>query len=70
MQAFTALLHSAVKCGEADLAAEVCQELRAEGFPLERSVYHTILEVYLKLGRWEDTLAVLATMQAQACPEP
>ena len=70
MQAFTALLHSTVKCGEPDLAAEVCQQLLGEGFPLERPIYHTILEVYLKLHAWEDTLAVLATMQAQVRPAP
>jgi pentatricopeptide repeat protein len=58
-----------VKCGEADLAAEVAQQLRQEGFALERPVYHTMVEVFLKLGRWEDALWVLADMKAQVREE-
>lgn len=62
-------MNSTVKCGEADLAVDVCQQLRQEGFQLERPVYHTVLEVYLKLGRWDDVLGVLADMQAQVCAQ-
>ena len=64
-QAYTALLNSAVKCGEAELAADVYVQLRQEGFTLERPVFHTVLEVFLKLGRWDDALGVIADMHAQ-----
>ena len=64
-QAYTALLNSAVKCGEAELAADVYGQLRQEGFALERPVFQTVLEVFLKLGRWDDALGVIADMHAQ-----
>lgn len=54
-----------MKGGEVELAAEVAQQLQQEAFPLERPVQHTMLELYLKLGRWEDALSVLADMKAQ-----
>ncbi len=70
MQAYTALLNSAVKCGEAELAADVYGQLRQEGYALERPVFHTVLEVFLKLGRWDDALGVIADMHAQVCRPP
>lgn len=65
MQAYTALLGSAVKCGEAELAVDVYGQLRAQGFQLERHVFHVVLEVFLKLGRWQDALSVMDDMAAQ-----
>lgn len=64
-QAYTALLGSAVKCGEAELAVDVYSQLRAQGFQLERHVFHVVLEVFLKLGRWQDALSVMDDMAAQ-----
>ena len=54
-----------MKCGEAELAADVYGQLRQEGFALERPVFQTVLEVFLKLGRWDDALGVIADMHAQ-----
>ena len=54
-----------MKCGEAELAADVYGQLRQEGYALERPVFHTVLEVFLKLGRWDDALGVIADMHAQ-----
>lgn len=64
-QAYTALLGSAVKCGEAELAVDVYSQLRAQGFQLERHVFHVVLEVFLKLSRWQDALSVMDDMAAQ-----
>lgn len=68
-QAYTALLESAVKCGEAELAVDVYGQLRAQCFQLEPHVFHVVLEVFLKLGRWQDALSVMDDMAAQVlCP--
>jgi len=36
-----------------------------QGFELERHVYHVVLEVFLKLGHWQDALGVMDDMAAQ-----
>jgi len=68
VQAHTALLGSAVKCGESELAADVYGQLRAAGFVLTRQVFHAALEVFLKLGRWQDAVGVMDDMTAQGLP--
>lgn len=65
MQAQTALLGSAVKSGETELAAEVYQQMSASSEPLSKQAFQVALEVFLKLGRWKQALAVLAQMTAQ-----
>lgn len=44
---------------------DVYSQLRAQGFQLERHVFHVVLEVFLKLGRWQDALSVMDDMAAQ-----
>lgn len=60
-----ALLGSAVKSGETELAAEVYQQMSASSLPLSKQAFQVALEVFLKLGRWKHALAVLAQMTAQ-----
>jgi pentatricopeptide repeat protein len=47
---------------------DVYSQLRAQGFQLERHVFHVVLEVFLKLGRWQDALSVMDDMTAQVVP--
>lgn len=54
-----------MKCGESELAADVYGQLRAAGFVLTRQVFHAALEVFLKLGRWQDAVGVMDDMTAQ-----
>jgi pentatricopeptide repeat protein len=44
---------------------DVYGQLRAQGFQLERHVFHVVLEVFLNLGRWQDALSVMDDMAAQ-----
>lgn len=63
-QAYSALLHAAVKCGETDLAVDVYGQMGREGMPRERSIYITLIEMFVKLGRVNDALSALADLHA------
>ena len=55
-QAYSALLHAAVKCGESELAVDVYGQMGREGMPRDRAVHVTMIEMFVKLGasatRW------------------
>jgi pentatricopeptide repeat protein len=61
-QAYSALLHAAVKCGETDLAVDVYEQMGRESMPRDRSIYVTMIEMFVKLGRVSDALAALAEL--------
>ena len=64
MQAYSALLHAAVKCGETDLAVDVYGQMKGEGMPRDRSIHVTMIEMVVKLGRVSDALAALGELHA------
>ena len=63
-QAYSALLHAAVKCGETDLAVDVYGQMKGEGMPRERAIHVTMIEMFVKLGRVSDALAALGELHA------
>lgn len=63
-QAYSALLHAAVKCGETDLAVDVYEQMKGEGMPRDRAIHVTMIEMFLKLGRVSDALAALGELHA------
>lgn len=50
MQAYAALLHAAVKCGETDLAIDVYSQMGREGMPRDCAIYITMVEMFVKVG--------------------
>lgn len=68
VQAYSALLHAAVKCGETDLAVDVYGQMGREGMPRDRSIYITLIEMFVKLGRVNDALSALADLHALGEP--
>lgn len=67
-QAYSALLHAAVKCGETDLAVDVYGQMKGEGMPRERTIHVTMIEMFVKLGRVSDALAALGELHASGEP--
>ena len=68
VQAYSALLHAAVKCGETDLAVDVYGQMKGEGMPRERAIHVTMIEMFVKLGRVSDALAALGELHAIGDP--
>ncbi|CAK0784210.1 hypothetical protein CVIRNUC_007414 [Coccomyxa viridis] len=68
IQAYSALLHAAVKCGETDLAVDVYGQMKGEGMPRERTIHVTMIEMFVKLGRVSDALAALGELHASGEP--
>lgn len=64
VQAYSALLHAAVKCGETDLAVDVYGQMKGEGMPRDRAIHVTMIEMFIKLGRVSDALASLGELHA------
>ena len=54
-----------IKCGQLQLALDVYQEMKKSDCPLNVVTYNTLIDVYGKVGRWEDALKVLDEMQAK-----
>ena len=48
-QAYTALLHAAVKCGESELAVDVYGQMGREGMRRDRAVHTTMIEMFVKV---------------------
>jgi len=67
-QAYSALLHAAVKCGETDLAVDLYGQMGREGMPRDRSIYVTLIEMFVKLGRVSDALSALADLHTLGDP--
>lgn len=67
-QAYSALLHAAVKCGETDLALDLYGQMGREGMPRDRSIYVTLIEMFVKLGRVSDALSALADLHTLGEP--
>jgi hypothetical protein len=59
------LLTSAVKCGEIEAAADIYRDLAAADGTLPKQALLTAVDMYLKLGSWQEALAVLENMVAQ-----
>ena len=68
VQAYSALLHAAVKCGETDLAVDVYGQMKGEGMPRDRAIHVTMIEMFIKLGRVSDALAALGELHAIGGP--
>lgn len=49
VQAYAALLHAAVKCGETDLAIDVYSQMGREGMPRDCAIYITMVEMFVKV---------------------
>lgn len=58
-QTYSALLNSAVKCGEVELAVDVYRQMGQEGMERDKPVFQTMVDVFVKMGRPADALAVL-----------
>lgn len=63
-QAYSALLHAAVKCGETDLAVDVYGQMGREGMPRDRSIFVALIEMFVKLGRVPEALSALGDLHA------
>ena len=48
-QAYTALLHAAVKCGESELAVDVYGQMGREGMRRDCAVHTTMIEMFVKV---------------------
>ena len=64
MQAYSALLNAAVKCGEVDLAVDVYRQMGQEGMARDRPIFQTMVDIFVKMGRHADALGVLDDMKA------
>ena len=64
VQAYSALLHAAVKCGESDLAVDVYGQMKGEGMPRDRSIHVAMIEMFVKLGRVSNALSALGELHA------
>lgn len=63
LQAYSALLNAAVKCGEIDLAVEVYKQMDQEGMKRDRHIFQTMVDVFVKMARHADALEVLEDMK-------
>ncbi len=68
MQAYSALLNAAVKCGEVELAVDVYKQMGQEGLIRERPIFQTMVDVFVKMGRHSEALGVLEDMQKAGQP--
>ena len=64
VQAYSALLHAAVKCGETDLAVDVYGQMKGEGMPRDRSIHVAMIEMFVKLGRVSNALSALGELNS------
>ena len=55
---------AAVKGGETDLAVDVYKKMGAENMARERSVFSTMVDLYVRSGQLRDALGVLGDMHA------
>lgn len=55
---------AAVKGGETDLAVDVYRKMGSENMIRERSVFSTMVDLYVKSGQLRDALGVLGDMHA------
>ena len=53
MQAYAALLNAALKCGEGSLAVDVYRQMKGQGMPLPHRLFHTLIDVLVKIGKWQ-----------------
>ena len=67
-QAYSALLHAAVKCGEVELAIDVYRQMGAEGMAREKMDFQTMVDVFVKMGRHIEALGVLDDMRKAGQP--
>ncbi|KAK9811789.1 hypothetical protein WJX72_010082 [[Myrmecia] bisecta] len=65
LQAYTALLNAAIKCSDAELVVDVYRQTQAEELPLDQGLYHMMVDLFVKMGSWQDALAVLEDMRAR-----
>ena len=68
MQAYSALLNAAVKCGEVELAVDVYKQMGQEGMERERPIFQTMVDVFVKMGRHSEALGVLEDMKKAGQP--
>lgn len=64
LQAYSALLNAAVKCGEVDLAVDVYRQMGQEDMGRDRHIFQTMVDIFVKMGRHSDALGVLDDMKA------
>lgn len=68
LQAYSALLNAAVKCGEVELAVDVYNQMGSEGMNRERPIFQNMVAVFVKLGRHSEALGVLEDMKKAGQP--
>ena len=59
LQAYAALLNAALKCGEGSLAVDVYRQMKGQGMPLPIRLFHTLIDVLVKIGKWQVSFAAL-----------
>ena len=68
LQAYSALLNAAVKCGEVELAVDVYHQMGREGMTREKLIFQTMVDVFVKMGRHAEALGVLDDMKKAGQP--
>jgi pentatricopeptide repeat domain-containing protein 1 len=64
---YSALLNVCLKANELDLAQDIYAQMLSEGCTPNLVTYNTLVDIYGKLGRWADAVAVLDLLQQQVC---
>ena len=64
---YSALLNVCLKANELDLSLDIYAQMLSDGCTPNLVTYNTLVDIYGKLGRWADAVAVLDQLQQQVC---
>lgn len=67
---YTALMNVCIKCGKCPLALDTYHHMRQDGCLPNVVTYNTLIDVYGKMGQWDQAVKVLSTMKAEVSASP
>ena len=65
-----ALMNVCIKCGRCPLALETYHKMRQDGCAPNVVTFNTLIDVYGKMGQWEQAVKVLSIMKGEVRASP